>query len=49
MHYVLVRAEQYEKLRALFAEGEEYDPRELYPQHARRATTNYNYERFVTA
>jgi hypothetical protein len=36
-HYVLMRAEQYEKLSALFAEGEEFDPREVYPLMAKSA------------
>jgi hypothetical protein len=28
--YVLIRADQYEKLKALFGEDEDFDPRELY-------------------
>ncbi len=36
-HYVLMRAEQYEHFNALLAEGEEFDPRELYPLIARSA------------
>ena len=39
VHYVLMRAEQYENLRALFAEGEEFDPRELYPLMAKAAAS----------
>ena len=31
VHYVLMRAEQYENLSALFAEGKEFVARELYP------------------
>jgi hypothetical protein len=37
VRYVLMRAELYEKLSALFAEGEEFDPRELYPLMAKSA------------
>jgi len=37
VHYVLMRAEQYENLSALFAEGEEFDARELYPLMAKSA------------
>ena len=37
VRYVLMRAELYEKLGALFAEGEEFDPRELYPLMAKSA------------
>jgi hypothetical protein len=37
IHYVLMRAEQFENLRALFAEGEEFDPREVYPLMAKAA------------
>ncbi len=37
VHYVLMRAEQYENLSALFAEGEEFGPRELYPLMASSA------------
>jgi hypothetical protein len=37
VHYVLMRAEQYENLKALFVEDEEFDPRELYPLMARSA------------
>jgi hypothetical protein len=29
--YVLIRADQYEKVKALFGEDEDFDPRELYP------------------
>jgi hypothetical protein len=29
--YVLLRAEQYDRVKALFADGEDSDPRELYP------------------
>jgi len=36
-HYVLMRAEQYENLKALLVEGEEFDPRELYPLIAKSA------------
>jgi hypothetical protein len=32
-----MRSEQYENLSALFAEGEEFDARELYPLMARSA------------
>jgi hypothetical protein len=35
--YVLLRAEEYETLRALFVEDEEVDPRELYPLTAKTA------------
>ena len=37
LHYVLMRAEQYENLCALFADGEQFDPRELYPLMAKSA------------
>jgi hypothetical protein len=37
VHYVLMRAEQYEKLSALFADGEQFDPRELYALMAKSA------------
>jgi hypothetical protein len=37
VRYVLMRAEQYENLSAVFAEGEEFDPRELYPLMAKSA------------
>jgi hypothetical protein len=37
IHYVLMRADQYENLSALIAEGEEFDPRELYPVMAKSA------------
>jgi len=37
VHYVLKRAEQYENLSALLAEGEEFDARELYPLMASSA------------
>jgi len=37
VRYVLMRAEQYENLSALFADGEEFDARELYPLMARSA------------
>jgi hypothetical protein len=30
VEYVLMRSEQYENLKALFIEGEEFNPRELY-------------------
>jgi hypothetical protein len=36
-HYVLMRADQYENLSALIAEGEDFDPRELYPLMAKSA------------
>jgi hypothetical protein len=36
-HYVLMRAEQYENLKTLFVESEEFDPRELYPLVAKSA------------
>jgi hypothetical protein len=35
--YVLMRAEQYDNLSALFAEGEEFDPHEIYPLMAKSA------------
>jgi hypothetical protein len=35
--YVLLRAEQYESLRGLLADGEHVDPRELYPLTAKSA------------
>jgi hypothetical protein len=35
--YVIMRAEQFENLKALFVDGEEFDPRELYPLMARSA------------
>ena len=35
--YVLLRAEQYETLRALSVEDDEVDPRELYPLTAKTA------------
>jgi hypothetical protein len=37
VHYVLMRADQYENLNTLFADGEVFDPRELYPQAAKSA------------
>ncbi len=37
VQYVLMRAEQYEKLNVLIADGEEFDPRELYRLTARSA------------
>ncbi len=37
VRYVLMRAEQYENLSAVFAEVEEFDPRELYPLMAKSA------------
>jgi hypothetical protein len=37
LHYVLMRADQYENLSALIAEGEDFDPRELYPLMAKSA------------
>jgi hypothetical protein len=37
VHYVLMRADQYDNLRALFADGEEFDVRELYPLMAKSA------------
>ncbi len=37
VHYVLMRAEQYMNLSALFADGEDFDPRELYPLMAKSA------------
>ncbi len=37
VHYVLMRAEQYENLSALVAEGEEFNARELYPVMAKSA------------
>ncbi len=37
VHYVLMRADQYESLGALVAEGEEFDARELYPLMAKSA------------
>jgi hypothetical protein len=39
VHYVLMRAQQYENLGALFAEGEEFDARELYPLIAKSAAS----------
>jgi transcription antitermination factor NusA-like protein len=39
VHYVLMRVEQYENLSAAFAEGEEFDPRELYPLVAKSAAS----------
>jgi len=38
LHYVLMRAEQYENLSAQFAEGE-FDARELYPLMAKSAAS----------
>ena len=35
--YVLLRAEQYENLRGLFADNDEVDPREFYPLTAKAA------------
>ena len=35
--YVPMRADQYENLSALIAEGEDFDPRELYPVMAKSA------------
>jgi hypothetical protein len=35
VHYVLMRADQYENLAALIVDGEEFDPRELYPAMAK--------------
>jgi hypothetical protein len=35
--YVVIRAEQYESLAALLADGENFDPREMYPLIARSA------------
>jgi hypothetical protein len=35
--YVVLRAEQYETLRALFVEDDKVDPRELYPLTAKTA------------
>ena len=37
IHYVLMRADQYENLSALIADGEEFDPRELYSVMAKSA------------
>ena len=37
VHYVLMRAEHYQNLSALIAEGEGFDPRELYLLTARSA------------
>jgi hypothetical protein len=37
VHYVLMRAEQYENLSALFADGEQFDPRQLYTLMAKSA------------
>jgi hypothetical protein len=39
VHYVLMRAEQYENLGALFVEGEAFDARELYPLMAKSAAS----------
>jgi len=39
VHYVLMRAEQYANLSAMFAEGVEIDGRELYPLMARSAAS----------
>jgi len=39
VHYVLMRAEQYKNLSAVFAEGEEFDVRELYPLMAKSAAS----------
>ena len=39
VHYVLMRAEQYENLSALFVEGQEFDARELYPLMAKSAAS----------
>ncbi len=39
VHYVLMRAKQYESLSALFAAGEEFDARELYPLMAKSAAS----------
>ena len=36
-HYVLMRVDQYENLSALIAEGEDFDPRELYSVMAKSA------------
>ena len=35
IHYVLMRADQYENLSGLIAEEEKFDPRELYPVMAK--------------
>jgi hypothetical protein len=37
VHYVLMRADQYENLSALIAPREEFNPRELYPVVAKSA------------
>jgi hypothetical protein len=39
VHYVLMRADQYEILSGLLAEGEEFDARELYPLMAKSAAS----------
>jgi hypothetical protein len=39
MRYALMRADQYELLSGLFAEGEEFDVRELYPHMAKSAAS----------
>jgi len=39
VHYVLMRAEQYENFRALLADGDEFDARELYPLMAKSAAS----------
>jgi hypothetical protein len=37
--YVVIRAEQYESLAALLADGGNFDPREMYPLIARSAAS----------
>jgi hypothetical protein len=39
VHYVLMRADQYENLSALIADGEDFNPRELYPLAAQAAAS----------
>jgi hypothetical protein len=42
VHYVLMRADQCDNLSALIADGEEFDPRELYPVMAKSVAAGWD-------